>query len=396
MNAPVLFEVRTAQNGMQFGIATLNTPQTLNSLSLEMVDLLAAQLNAWAKDPHIALVVMQGAGDKAFCAGGDLHSLYRSMLENESGNPWNNRYARDFFEREYRLDYQIHTYPKPIVCWGHGIVMGGGVGLMMGASHRVASDTLRLAMPEVSIGLFPDVGGSWFLNKMSGSSGLFLALTGAPLNTSDAFAAGMADFRLQHADWPAFLDALEHQPWAGQALTDDTEESAAPRALNDGLLNQVLLAMEPKTPLEPGPLRHHTFLINNLCNGNNFDEIYTDVAALKTHEDPWLAKAASTMLAGSPGSARLAFTLLQRARMRSLDDVFRTEYIAAVVCTGHGDLREGIRALLIDKDKHPHWSPAKIEDASASWAQKFFEAPWSDAKEHPLADLGAGMWRDED
>ncbi|WP_334167975.1 enoyl-CoA hydratase/isomerase family protein, partial [Achromobacter mucicolens] len=199
MNAPVLFEERSAANGMRFGIATLNAPQTLNGLSLEMVDLLADRLDAWARDPGVALVVLQGAGDKAFCAGGDLHGLYRSMTENTGKPSWSNTYARTFFEREYRLDYRIHTYPKPVLCWGHGIVMGGGIGLMMGASHRVVSETSRLAMPEVSIGLFPDVGGSWLLNRMPGRSGVFLALTGAQLNTSDAFFAGLADFRLNSA-----------------------------------------------------------------------------------------------------------------------------------------------------------------------------------------------------
>ena len=132
--------------------------------------------------------------------------------------PWANAYARRrFFELEYRLDYRIHTYPKPVLCWGHGIVMGGGIGLMMGASHRVVSEASRLAMPEVSIGLFPDVGGSWLLNCMPGRIGMFLALTGAQLNTADAFFAGLADFRLDHADWPKLLESLQDQPWAGQA-----------------------------------------------------------------------------------------------------------------------------------------------------------------------------------
>jgi len=312
MNAPVLFEERSAANGMRFGIATLNAPQTLNGLSLEMVDLLADRLDAWARDPGVALVVLQGAGDKAFCAGGDLHGLYRSMTENAGKPGWSNTYARTFFEREYRLDYRIHTYPKPVLCWGHGIVMGGGIGLMMGASHRVVSETSRLAMPEVSIGLFPDVGGSWLLNRMPGRSGVFLALTGAQLNTSDAFFAGLADFRLNSADWPALLASLEQQPWAGQAA-DAAEDAIAPRSINDGLLRRALTALEPSTPLEPGPLRQHSFVVNNLCNGNRLDDIYEELSFLKDHEDPWLSRAAKTMLAGSPGSVRPAVAFAQRA-----------------------------------------------------------------------------------
>lgn len=387
MNAPVLFEEKTAANGMRLGFATLNAPQTLNGLSLEMVDLLAAQLDAWAHDAGLAAVVLQGAGGKAFSAGGDLHGLYRSMQQHRGQGAWANQHARDFFEREYRLDYRIHTYPKPVLCWGSGIVMGGGVGLMMGASHRVVSETTRIAMPEISIGLFPDVGGSWLLNRMPGRTGLFLALTGAQLNASDAFYAGIADFRLESADWPRLVEALLETPWAGQA-GGPGDGSSPPRAINDGLLRRALLAHEPTTPLQPGPLRQHAFQINSLCSGNNLPEIYRAIADLKDHADPWLARAAATMLAGCPGSARLAFTLQQHTRLRSLADVFRTEYVAALACTVQGDFAEGIRALLIDKDKQPRWNPATLEQADEAWVQRYFEAPWPAGQAHPLADLG--------
>jgi len=167
-----------------------------------------------------------------------------------------------------------------------------------------------------------------------------------------------------------------------------TETSLAPRSLNDGLLRRALTALEPQTPLDPGPLRQHSFQINNLCNGNRLDEIYEEVALLKDHADPWMARAATTMLAGSPGSVRLAFALQQRTRLRSLDDVFRTEYIAALACTAHGDFAEGIRALLVDKDKNPRWNPAVMDMATDAWVQKFFEEPWPEGEPHPLADLG--------
>ncbi|ANY16052.1 enoyl-CoA hydratase/isomerase family protein [Bordetella pseudohinzii] len=389
MSDAVLFEERIADNGSRLGVATLNAPQTLNGLSLEMVDLLDARLQAWARDPAVALVILQGAGDRAFCAGGDLHGLYASMLEHRGQGPWANPYARDFFEREYRLDFRIHTYPKPILCWGHGIVMGGGVGLMMGASHRVVSESSRLAMPEISIGLFPDVGGTWLLNRMPGRIGLFLALTGANLNASDAIYAGMADFRLDCADWPRFCEALMRQPWASQPGGPGTG-NLAPRSINDGLLRQALLAHEPRAPLEPGPLRQHAFQVNSVCGSNRLDEVYEEIAALKDHADPWLARAAKTMLAGSPGSARLAFALLQRTRLRSLADVFRSEYVAALACVAEGDFQEGIRALLIDKDKQPRWRPATLAEADEAWVQRFFEEPWPAGTTHPLADLGPG------
>ncbi|MFU1932526.1 enoyl-CoA hydratase/isomerase family protein [Bordetella avium] len=390
MNDAVLFEERIADNGSRLGVATLNAPQTLNGLSLGMVDLLNARLNAWAQNPAVALVVLQGAGGKAFCAGGDLHGLYASMREHRGQGAWANSYARDFFEREYRLDFRIHTYPKPILCWGHGIVMGGGVGLMMGASHRVVSETTRIAMPEISIGLFPDVGGTWLLNRMPGRTGLFLGLTGANLNTSDAFFAGMADFRLDSRDWPRFCEALLHQPWASQPGGPGTG-NLAPRSINDGLLRQTLLAHEPKTPLEPGPLRQHAFQINNLCSGNRLDEVYDDLASFQHHADPWLARAAHTLLAGSPGSLWLTFTLLQRNRLRSLADVFRAEYVAALGCAAQGDFEEGIRALLIDKDKRPRWRPATLAEADEAWVLRFLNEPWPQTTAHPLADLGQSL-----
>ena len=214
---PVLFEVRAAKNGRGIGMMTLNAEKTLNALSLEMIDLMAEQLAAWSTDDNIAMVFMQAAGEKAFCAGGDLQNLYQSMLTHHASAEKNdiraNPYACDFFNREYRLDYFIHTYPKPILCWGHGIVMGGGIGLMAGASHRVVTEKSRLAMPEIGIGLFPDVGGSYFLNRMPGKLGLFLALTGAMINAADAKFTKLADYAIAQVDKASVLEKLLQQPW---------------------------------------------------------------------------------------------------------------------------------------------------------------------------------------
>lgn len=390
MNASVLFDTQAAANGMRIGVATLNAPQTLNGLDLEMVQRLYEQLQLWADDAEVAVVMLKGEGGKAFCAGGDLHGLYRSMQQNASDDAWNNDYARRFFESEYRLDHFIHHYPKPVLCWGHGIVMGGGIGLMMGASHRVVTETSRLAMPEITIGLFPDVGGSWLLNRMPGKTGLFLALTGAQIGGSDALFTGLADFMVASSSLPDIMASLLEQPWAGHAAgraSGDETPGASGRSINDGLLRHVLNAHAAPPP-SPGPLRQNAFQINSLCSGNDLDQIVEDLRDLAGHQDAWLARAATTLAHGAPGSARLAFTLQQRTRLMSLADVFRTEYIAALACTVHGDLKEGIRALLIDKDKRPRWHPATLADADAEWVQRFFRAPWPEGQTHPLADLG--------
>lgn len=218
--AAVLFEILETASGHRFGRATLDAPASLNALSLAMVDLLDPQLAVWADDPAVAGVLLDGAGDRAFCAGGDVVSICHAIRARPPGEV--PAEAAAFFEHEYRLDYRIHTYPKPLICWGQGFVMGGGIGLMAGASHRIATPRTRLAMPEISIGLYPDVGGSWLLPRLPGRTGAFLALTGAQLNAADALFAGLADFVLAHGQHAALIEAISGTAWSG-----DTEKDAA-------------------------------------------------------------------------------------------------------------------------------------------------------------------------
>lgn len=370
----VLFEVLTTGR-LQVGMATLNRPRTLNGLTLPMCELLYDKLMAWANDPSIAFVILAGSGDKAFCAGGDLHGIYESILQNETGHAWDNPYTRRFFDVEYRLDYLIHDYPKPIVVWGNGIVMGGGVGLMAGASHRVVSDTTRFAMPEISIGLFPDVGGTWLLSRLPGGLGRFLAVTGAQLGAADCLFLGLADHAMASTRWPEFLDSVRAASWS-----DDAQQNAVDL---DRILGEMALQID-----KPGPLRQNYDAIRAACDGHDFEAVCHAVARFANHGDPWLQKAAATFNAGSPGSARLSWALLEQAKLGSLADAFRQEYIAALHCGVQGDLQEGIRALLIDKDKQPRWKPATLEEASPSWVARFFEAPWPVGEVHPLQDLG--------
>ncbi|WP_386365005.1 enoyl-CoA hydratase/isomerase family protein [Xanthomonas campestris] len=381
-HSPVLFEQRACADGHCIGIATLNAPKTLNGLSLEMTRLLDAQLRAWADDAQIACVVLRGAGEKAFCAGGDLHGLYQSMrahaeavpeIARRAAQPQANAHAAAFFEEEYRLDHRIHTFPKPVLCWGHGIVMGGGIGLMSGASHRVVTERSRLAMPEISVGLFPDVGGSWLLRRVPHGSGLFLALSGAPLNASDAIYAGLADVRLEHAQYDAVLDALSAHAWTGDAAHDRAQLGAFLQGLAQ--------------PVEPGPLQLHAALIATIVSAGTLQQVADALLALQS-EDAWLQAARATFAAGAPGSARLAWELQRHPGTTTLADAFRTEYMVALHAAAHGDFAEGIRALLIDKDRQPAWQPPTLEQADAAWAAPFFTAPWP-AGQHPLADLGA-------
>ena len=375
---PVLFEERPTAIGARIGVARLNAEKTLNALSLEMIDLLAERLSAWSSDSAIALVVLEGAGEKAFSAGADLHKVHEAMLAHHASTQRDdirgNVYAAGFFGREYRLDYTIHTYPKPVLCWGHGIVMGGGVGLMSGASHRVVTHESRVAMPEITIGLYPDVGGSWLLGRMPGATGLFLALTGARLQASDALFVGLADFCIDNARKAAVFDALVAQPL--------TKKGGDNRPLLSAVLRNFAQSDQPH-----GPLRQHFDLINKLCGVGELKDIVAAITGLET-EDAWLARAGATLATGSPSTAALSHELQRRARHMSLADVFRMEFVAALHCARRPDFAEGIRALLIDKDQRPRWQPPTLAQVTPEWTAGFFASPWK-AGEHPLADLGA-------
>lgn len=375
MTDSVLFDRLPGQNGKAIGVATLNRPQALNGLNLEMCQLLFKQFQEWAQDSSIAMIVLHGAGEKALCAGGDLHSLYASMQKNQGGSAWNNEYAREFFDVEYRLDYLIHTFPKPILCWGDGIVMGGGVGLFNGASHRVVTDTTRFAMPEISIGLFPDVGGTWMLSHLPAGIGHFLALSGAQINASDGLFLGLADAYLPRVHFDALLKALQATSWSDE------------RAACDSSLHQVLRSLAEGARPDSGPLEQNYAMLRDVCASREFERITQALQQWQDSADPWLSRAAQTFAKGAPGSARLSFELLERVHHLSLADVFRLEYIVSLQCGVQGDFQEGIRALLIDKDKQPRWNPASLEQADARWVERFFVPAWPAETTHPLADL---------
>jgi enoyl-CoA hydratase/carnithine racemase len=370
-NSAVLFSRILTASGHRFGRATLHAPASLNALSLPMVDALASQLDEWATDPEIVGVVLDAAGDKAFCAGGDVVALVRSIRETEPGQvPVD---AARFFEHEYRLDHRIHTYPKPLMCWGNGIVMGGGIGLLAGASHRVLTPKTRLAMPEVSIGLYPDVGGSWFLGRAPGRTGLFLALTGAPLSASDACFAGLGDFVLNHADHGRVLKGIEAAEWSGGSDADSA------------LLSRLLDVCARNVEKPVSPLVANLDRIQAVIGNETLLDIAPRLKMLQGDPDPWLAAAGAAFGRASPTSAHLAFEMQRRARHLSLAEVFRLEYQASVGCCMHPDFAEGVRALLVDKDKRPEWRPANLGNVTQAYVAEHL-APVG-LGPHPLADL---------
>ena len=369
----VTFSSRTAQNGKLIAIATLNSERSLNALSLPMVELLEPQLRAWRDDPEVACVWLQGAGEKAFCAGGDIVAMY-SAMQNQPGQLV--REVEEFFTREYQLDYLIQTFPKPFIVWGSGIVMGGGMGLMNGASHRIVTETSRLAMPEVSIGLYPDVGGTYFLNRITDKLGLFLGLTGAHMNANDALYLNLADHFAPMAEKEHILAQLEQLAWGDTA------------ALNKQKVTDLLesVAQQHRSLLPRAQIKPHTEALQGLAEVEQVSDAVAYILALDSADDKWLSRAQKTLAAGCPMTAHLVWNQIQHGADLSLADCFKLELTLSVNCAIKGDFAEGIRALLIDKDQQPKWSHSSVADVPADAVDAMFVSPW-EAQQHPLHDL---------
>jgi len=365
----VIFEELPGQHGARLGIATLDAAKSLNSLSMPMIEALDAKLKAWAEDPQIACVLLRGNGPKAFCAGGDVIQLVEACRAHPGEVP---PLAARFFADEYRLDHRIHTYPKPLLCWGHGYVMGGGMGLMQGANVRIVTPSSKLSMPEISIGLFPDVGGSWFLSRLPGKLGLFLGLSAAQVNARDALDLGMADRMLGEDQQDSLIDGLLQLNWQNQAAAQ---------------LNSLLRALElevreqqPEAQLLPRRAR-----IDALLDVTNAAAACAALSSLQDDSDALFARAARTLNKGCPMSAQLAWEQIARARHLSLAEVFRMEYAVSLNCCRNLEFPEGVRALLIDKDNSPHWHWRTVADIPQTVINAHFAPTWEGA--HPLADL---------
>ncbi|MBP0049669.1 enoyl-CoA hydratase/isomerase family protein [Marinobacterium sp. AK62] len=362
----VLFSEHATKDGQIIGEIRLNAEKSLNALTLDMIDLMQPKLDVWRDDPNVVAVLLDSEGDKAFCAGGDIVNLYKSMAANDTDFP------EQFFTREYRLDYTLHTYPKPIICWGSGIVMGGGMGLMNGCSHRVVTETSHLAMPEVTIGLYPDVGGSWFLNRMPGGTGLFLGLTGNPINAVDALYLGLADRALTTDMREGMLQRLQNEHWGEDA---------------GGVVSRVLRELEDESRSAfdemAGPIRAHEALIREVTDHDSVEEMVEALLAIES-DDKWVKRAQKAISHGSPLSIKMIHEQLHRCRHMSLKEVFQHELILSVQCCRHGELQEGVRALLIDKDGQPKWTFDSVEKVDPAFLEGLFKPLWDT---HPLADL---------
>jgi enoyl-CoA hydratase len=335
------------------GVIVLNRPKALNALTLTMVRLIAAALDVWEEDRAVDRIVLLGAGERAFCAGGDIRRLY------EFGRAGDHDSQLTFWREEYQLDRRIKTYSKPIVALVDGIAMGGGVGLAMNAAHAVASERFVFAMPEVGIGFFPDVGAAWFLPGLPFHAGVYFALTGLRADAGDALALGLAQTFVPSAAFPALVQALE------------SEESV------DAVL--VRFAAPPPN----SALISHAEAIEACFSRPERAAILEALREAETQGRAFAAPARAAMMEKSPTSQAIALRQMALGATIDFDEALRMDYrIVSRICRGH-DFYEGVRAVIVDKDNRPHWGPppsrAEVDAYFASLGDDELKFPASSA-----------------
>ncbi|MDE2582905.1 MAG: enoyl-CoA hydratase/isomerase family protein [Rhodospirillales bacterium] len=319
------------------GRVLINRPKALNALDLPMIRAIAAALEAWRDDPQVHLVMIEGAGERAFCAGGDIRALRQHQLEG------NRAPADAFFAEEYALNRAIAEYPKPYVALIDGICMGGGIGVSVHAPYRVASEHAMFAMPETAIGFFPDIGASFFLPRLPGQVGVYLGLTGARVSGADAVHAGLATHFTPRAAMPALAAAL-------------AEEGIAALATH-------------AAPLPAFGLAEARPAIDRCFSAATIPEL---LARLATEDSAWARETLAALGAVSPSALFWTLRLLREGVDRTLAQCLAAEFALTRTTMAHPDFVEGVRAMVVDKDRKPRWSPARVEDVQAATIAALF------------------------
>ncbi len=359
------------------GLITLNRPKALNALSLQMVRDLSTTLLAWRDDPTVLLVAIRGTNKVGrpgtpgalfggFCAGGDIRFFHQAAT---SGDAFSEVALEDFFTEEYTLNHLIHTYPKPYIAFMDGVVMGGGMGLSQGAKIRIVTEHTKMAMPETNIGLFPDVGGGYFLSRCPGHVGEFLALTGEVIGADEAICFGLADIKREAGQLAAIWHDIGSQKFDSAAVVERW-------------IATELIAGSPRIDCRTEHIDAHFSLLR-------IKHMIDSLESAKS--DPWALKTAAILRKRSPLMLHVTLEQIRRARSMSLADDLRMERDMVHQCfhlrPGVGsETVEGIRALAVAKDYKPQWNPPRIEDVKPGMADAFFVTPWA-AEVHPLRDL---------
>lgn len=318
------------------GRITLNRPKALNSLTAGMLRDIEAALDEWRADDAVALVLIDGAGDRAFAAGGDVTDLYHA------GRAGDFEAGRRFWAEEYRLNAKIARYPKPYVAIMHGFVMGGGVGVSAHGSHRIVTDGSQVALPECAIGLVPDVGGSWLLAQAPGRTGEYLGVTGARMGPADAIYAGFADSYVPAAR----LDELKAQ----------LEESG----------DVSVISGFSTAPPEAGELDYFRLPLDDVFSAATAVELEAQLERAAGPDLPWSAKTLEALRRGCPLSVAATMVMVREARAMTLEDALEQEYRFVSRVMEEGEFLEGVRAMIIDKDRAPKWAKPALSDVTAS------------------------------
>lgn len=321
------------------GRILLNRPRALNALDLPMIHGIAAALEDWRDDPHVDAVVIQGVGDRAFCAGGDIRALRDAQVAGDR------KPADDFFTNEYKLNLTIATYPKPYIALIDGICMGGGIGLSVHAPYRVATEHASFAMPETAIGFFPDIGATFLLPRLPGELGMYLGLTGLRVTGADAVHAGFATHYTPRAHLPALSEALARDGLAALAAFNQT--------------------------LPPFSLAGHRGAIDACFSAPSVPDVLARLSAI---EDDWAQAALKALRTVSPSALFWTMRALRDGRHQTLSQALDFEFALTKTTMAHPDFVEGVRAMVVDKDRKPAWQPARIEDVEQSAIDALFPA----------------------
>ena len=358
----ILCEIRN-----RIGFITLNRPAALNALSLGMIQDLRSTLEQLACDLNINAVLIRGAGEKAFCAGGDIRAIYESYQNADALH-------REFFLTEYPVDYLMHSYPKPYIALIDGIIMGGGMGIAQGSRMRLVGDRTRMAMPEVAIGFFPDVGASYFLSRLEGSLGAYLALTGVQIRAADALYVGLADAYLPRASVDALDLQLNALVWPDSRSGD--------RAAIAALIQKLALQDPPVAPLA-----QFRPAIDEHFAASSIPMILTSLEAEgRPQFVEWARSTLDLINTRSPTMLAVTLEQLKRGKSMTLAQCLRMELGMVRQSFMQGDFIEGVRAMIIDKDNAPVWRPPHIEEVTQEQVEELFTDPWAGAT-HPLATL---------
>lgn len=344
------------------GYIKLNRPQALNSLNLHMLKVTYEQLLKWKSDDNIALICLSGQGEKGFCAGGDMRTLYDLRHYGVED------YAQKFFSIEYKLDHEIHQYPKPIVAYMDGIIMGGGVGLAVGASHRIVTNKTKWAMPEMNIGFFPDVGGSYFLNKMPGFIGRYLSLTGGMIQAADVLYIEAADYYIEREQWGQVVATIQEKNWHIDSAKDQ--------------LSAILSAYH-LVPHEGATLASLRDKIDAHFCFDTMEEIVHSLKKAAEEGDEWASKTAQTLLSKSAIALKVTLRQLIEGQKKSLYECLVMEMELSMSFMSNDHFYEGVRSVLVDKDRSPKWNTPALEDVQEDDVRSFFHYAWPEG-ENPL------------